>query len=165
MLIKRAAVAGSARIRVLRWCSVRSSGAWSSGISTSRSWATRSTKPYPKSSHVCASRGDSAAAIPHRDPLAIGRHPSDLLHTALPDLRFSLPFLALGLRFPCRGEFAQEGFQGQTPQELLHLRIHRQHRLQTEADVLFAVAHRLQFADGAGDESADAATLGVSDPG
>src|SRR5437879_3881426 len=144
MLIKRAAVAGSARIRVLRWCSVRSSGAWSSGISTSRSWATRSTKSYPRSSQVCASRVNIAAAISHIDPLAIGRHPSDLFHTPLPDLRFSLPFLALCLRFPCWGEFASEGFQGHTPQEVLHLRIHRQHRMQTEADVLFAVAHRPQ---------------------
>src|SRR5258708_11977597 len=141
MLTMWASMAGRERTRVLRCFSSRVSRPSSSGISTSRSWATRSTKSYPRSSHVCASRVDIAAAIPHVDPLVVLRYPSDLVHTALPDLRFPRPFLALRLCFPIGNEFASYGFLGATPQDLLRLRVHRQHRVQTEANVLLAVAN------------------------
>src|SRR5258708_4465944 len=141
MLRMWASMAGRERTRVLRCFSSRASRPSSSDISTSRSWATRSTKSYPRSSQVCASRGDIAAAISHIDPLVVLRYPSDLLHTALPDLRFPRPFLALRLCFPSGSEFASEGFLGETPQDLLRLRVHRQHRVQTEANILLAVAN------------------------
>src|SRR5690349_15054537 len=41
-------------------------------------------------------RVNIAAAISHVDPLLVLRHRAQSLHTAFPDLRFTLPFLSLG---------------------------------------------------------------------
>lgn len=53
-----------------------------------------------------------APALAHRDPLVIGWHSPDVLPTAFPDLRFSLPFLALLLGFPQQGRVHAGTAQG-----------------------------------------------------
>lgn len=75
-------------------------------------------------------KGEIAAPVSHREPLAASGNGSDAAHTLFPHLRLAL---ALTSRFPFGGGLADNGLLSRTPQPFLTLGFPGQHAVDQEA--------------------------------